>query len=182
MKRYCLIAIIAVFLLHCTTGIQAQKSKQAEKLIEAIETNNLDKALIIVENIDFVNYQDNSGNSLLIQASSKGFTEVCRKLIEKGAKLDLQDKDGSTALMIAIVGSQKEVIRLLLVKGANLNLQDNKGMTALIMASIMGEIEVVKLLLNNGANTNFKSNEGKTAIDYAPNNEIKALLSNYVKN
>jgi ankyrin repeat protein len=66
-------------------------------------------------------------------------------------------------------------------KGAKPDLQSSSGWTALMDASSMRRSEVVKLLLDKGANPNLKSKEGKTVLDYADNDDIKTLLTSYMK-
>jgi uncharacterized protein len=88
---------------------------------------------------------------------------------------------GFTALMIASQFGHAEVGKLLIERGAKLDLQVTCGPTALLIASAQGNTEIVKILLENGANTELKTMEGKTAYDYAKNEEIKTLLTNYKK-
>jgi ankyrin repeat protein len=181
MKKYCSTHLITAFLLLCITGIQAQTGTQAEKLMKALKAKDLANALVTAQNIDSVNYRDNSGRSLLMCASENGYTEVCKILLNKGANLDLQASNGVTALNLASQNGHKEVVKLLLEKGAKMDLQAKIGVTALIMAAQEGYIQIVKFLLEKGANPNLKDNTGKTAYDYAKNNEIKTLLTNYMK-
>jgi ankyrin repeat protein len=101
--------------------------------------------------------------------------------LDWGAKLDWQYMGGFTALMMASQFGHAEVVKLLLDRGAKLDLQVSGGPTALLIASAHGNTEVVKLLLENGANPDLKTIEGKTAYDYAKNDEIKTLLTNYMK-
>jgi ankyrin repeat protein len=61
------------------------------------------------------------------------------------------------------------------------DLQLPEGPTALIIAAAHGNIEVVRQLLEKGANIGLKTIEGKTVYDYAANDEIKTMLSNYGK-
>ena len=101
MKTFFLTAIIAVFLLCSTNGIQAQTDTQAEKLVKALKTTDCTSAKVIVASIDSVDYMDKDNFSLLMYASAYGCIEVVKALLEKGAKLDLQKNTGETALMMA---------------------------------------------------------------------------------
>jgi uncharacterized protein (UPF0333 family) len=52
--------IIAVFLLLFSNCIQAQSEAKAEKLFNALKAKDLNNALILVQNVDSVNYDGNA--------------------------------------------------------------------------------------------------------------------------
>jgi uncharacterized protein (TIGR02145 family) len=128
------------------------------------------------------NLQDADGYTALIHVSEiGGYLEVVKLLLDKGAQVNLISIFG-TALSCASENGYTEIVKLLLNKGANLDLQDAIiGWTALMKASSKGHSEVVKLLLDKGANPNLKSKAGKKALDYADNDDIKTLLTSYMK-
>src|SRR4030042_5987844 len=101
MKKFSFTTMIAVFLSLSINGIQAQTGTQAEKLYDALVAKDLKNALVLVQYVDSVNYTDKHDVSILMCASTSGYIEVCKILIDKGAKLNLQDTDGITALMQA---------------------------------------------------------------------------------
>lgn len=100
-----------------------------------LKREDLKKALTLVQNVDDANYSDKDNSSLLMLGSLKGYPEVCKILLDKGAKLDLQANDAFTALMVASQEGHTEFMKLLLDKGAKLDLQDTDGWTALMRAS-----------------------------------------------
>ena len=63
-----------------------------------------------------VNEQDRKGNTVLMLASMRGYTEIARLLIEAGADLDLKNKKGKTALILAIECGCGEIATLLAQK------------------------------------------------------------------
>ncbi len=179
MKTCGLTIIITVFPLLFSNCVQAQSEAQAEKLFNALNAKDLNNALILVQNVNSVNYNGNGQLNLLMLASENGYSEVCKILINKGAKLDLQDKFGETSLFIASQRGRTEVVKLLLDKGAKLDLQDNEGETALMMASEKGHKEVCKILIDKGAKLDLQTNGGVTALMMASmngNTEIVKLL------
>jgi serine/threonine-protein phosphatase 6 regulatory ankyrin repeat subunit B len=152
MKIFVSAKMIGILMLIFLNAIQAQTGTQPEKLIKALNANNLTDALEIAGNIDSVNYRDRSGLSLLMYASEIGYTELCKKLIDKGADLNLQSNNGLTALLLASQNGHVGVVKLLLDKRADPDLQEIVfNTTALMQASQNGYTEVVRLLLDKGA-------------------------------
>jgi len=82
--------------------------------------------------------------SLLYFASSLGFTDIVKTLIEYGANIDFTE-----ALSIAIEKSHSEVVDLLLSKESDISFTE-----PLRISADLGHIEVVDLLLNKGADIN----------------------------
>ena len=150
--------IFSLFICSC---IQQQIKSQIEKLMIALQAGDTSSALIIVQKIDSINFivdfsgeiSDFSGKTPLMYSSERGYLNVTKALINKGAKLDLKNDFGLTALMYTCYSpiERPEVVRLLLNNGANLDLQDNAGETALIFACKEGHAEVVKILLEKAA-------------------------------
>lgn len=123
------------------------------KLITACKKGNLAEAVqhITAEAIE-LNIQDEYGWTVLMSASQKGYTEIVRLLLEKGANPNIQDQNGWTSLTWAIQSGHIDVVRLLLEKGANPNLRFNKySPTAITFAFKGGHTDIVKLLLVEGA-------------------------------
>lgn len=54
----------------------------------------------------------------LHRAAGGNHVEICRYLIEKGAKVDQPDKSGRTALHWAAISGHKEAAELLVASGA----------------------------------------------------------------
>jgi uncharacterized protein (TIGR02145 family) len=156
--------MIAIFLLLFVNGIQAQIETQAEKLYNALIAKDLNNAIVLAQNVDYVNKTFHNNTSLLMIASFDGVIEVCKILIDKEANLDLQASNGWTALIMASQNGNTEVVKLLLDKGAKFDTQSDFGYSALMAASFNGHIEIVKLLLDKGANINLQKNNGSTAL------------------
>jgi ankyrin repeat protein len=111
----------------------------------------------------------------LYKASSRGYTNVVRSLVDRGAKIDAEGDDWNekgddvrrTPLHVASGNGRLEVVRLLLEHRANVNYQDNDGKSALHLASRHPSSDVARLLLDRGANINASSTRGKTALHEA---------------
>ena len=68
--------------------------------MECVESNGIDQMakLLTTQN---ANTCDDKGTSLLVGASAKGHTQLCKMLLEKGALVDKVSNDGYTALVHA---------------------------------------------------------------------------------
>jgi len=72
-----------------------------------------------------------AGYTVLLQAASKGYTEVAWWLIEIGANLEAASSDGKTALTHAAMRGHTAIVEALLNAKADKNCEDNKGKTPL---------------------------------------------------
>ncbi len=166
-------------LLQNTSNQNPNTYVLAEILMDALKAENHKKALEIVKNVNSVNYIDNNKASLLFIAAAKGYFEVCKILINKGAKLNLQAENGGTALMLASQQAHLEIVKLLIKKGAKLDVQGINGWTALMEASYQKNTNIVKILIVNGAKLDVQDNQSRTALIQAARDgytEIVKLL------
>ncbi len=173
-KKMKLVRKILVAMLLGTMAIQAvwadifEKTKD-ELLIEAVGKGDLlDVKYQIVKNGADVNAKQNKyygGNTALIVAVYKGYSEIIKYLISKGADVNAKNDGGDTALHIAIFKDKnKEIIELLIEKGADVNAKDNDGETALYKAVADKKYEIAKYLISKGADINAKTNGGTTIL------------------
>ena len=117
--------------------------------------------------------------SPLTLATSGGYGEIAKFLIEKGADVNHGDSNMITPLFNASVAGQEDVARLIIEKGAEVNAANKAGDTPLIYAAFKGHTEVVRLLLEHGANVNAVTNNGSTPLILAASHgftEIARLL------
>ena len=95
--------------------------------------------------------KDDSGGSSLMYSANRGYLEVVKALLDKGADVNGKDMHGRTALMRASESGHLEVVKVLLGKGAYVNAKDKYGATALKIASKARYINVVNYLETQGA-------------------------------
>ena len=159
-------------------------------LMEAIRDGRTDDALTIIDGVDYeyLNSQDNDGNTALMFAADLGDFSIVEKLLEKEVDITLQDKRGDTALTIAGDNGFINIVDLLLetipsesgmllidaikqddyklvrelmeLNTVDINLQDEDGNTALIFACKNDNYDIVKLLVDKGADINVQNNNG----------------------
>ena len=135
-----------------------------------------------------MNYCDEYGTTFLIWASTRGYTNDVKSLIDNGADVNARNNSGQTALMGASWMDHTEIVELLLENGADVNAKSNDGQTALMIVSdcdeefmdyfvgLQGDQQVqmmnnkeniIHLLQRYGADFNLKDNNNNTAFDLA---------------
>jgi len=112
----------------------------------------------------------------LHQASSNGYVEITKILIEKGANVNATTSNGYSPLMLACYAGHEQIVDLLIKNGANINQKDAVEKTPLIAAAQNGYKSIVSILIAEGANINEKDKYLNTALTYSPNYEIADLL------
>jgi len=116
-----------------------------------------------------INVVDDSKTTPLMHASSRGFIEIVKVLVENGAKLNLQNIHGYSALIRACINKFPEVIKYLIEKGADVNLIDKDGDNALILCSKLGEDDIIKMLIQKKANIHHVNKKNQNCIWYTSN-------------
>ncbi|RBA19772.1 hypothetical protein FPRO05_09072 [Fusarium proliferatum] len=86
----------------------------------------------------------------LLVASAKGYPDIVRLLLEKGADTEASHPALDQApLLVASASGHEDVVRLLLAHGAKVEAKDYKGLTARDRAVKQGHAEIAKLLEAN---------------------------------
>lgn len=121
--------------------------------------------------------RDNSENTPLILAADKGYTELVRELIRRGANRYAENADGQTALMRAAFGSH-ETLRALLdgYAKSELDRKSKSGNTALMEASSHGCTDCVALLLEKGAGVQLRNRWNQDAVSLADDSATQLQL------
>lgn len=100
----------------------------------------------------------------LMMAALKGHADWCRRLVERGAKVN---RDGWTPLHYAASGPSSDAVALLLDRGARVDARAPNGNTPLMMAALYGKEESVALLLERGADPTLRNGSQRTAPELA---------------
>ena len=134
---------------------------------KACEIGSLILTEFLIEHCNVnIDSQDKNGQTPLMIASERGYLDIVKYLIEKGANTEAKTKiDGKTALHWAPKENLLEFGKYL-VEHCNVNIdsQSNVGFTPLMIASEKGNLNVVKCLCEKGANTEAKDEKGRTAL------------------
>jgi ankyrin repeat protein len=99
-------------------------------------------------------------------ASSGGFVDALRLLLQHNADVNATDQSNSTALHCPSTIGHVDVAQILLDHGADINAVSKNG-TPLYNASEQGHLEVVRLLLKREADMNIHGPEHQTPFQAA---------------
>lgn len=100
-----------------------------------------------------INNADEMGGIALLLAAGRGYTDIVRLLLQKGANVNVNSKSGYTALIEAVRGGHQGVVKELLKRGVCVNkTMGTDGATALDFLKDKNS-ELGKLLKNKGAKT-----------------------------
>ncbi len=111
-----------------------------------------------------INAMDDTRTTSLMIASSCGYIEIVKILVENGANLNLQNTHGYSALIRACINNHPEVILYLIEKGTDVNLLDKQGDNALILARKLGNDEIIKNLLNKKADIHHLNKKNQNCL------------------
>lgn len=163
---------IAIFLIiigfACQRGPQQGNTSLDDRLLFAIDSENLSLLDSCLQHGADVNARDHFGATALILAVNKGNRALVEKLLDAGADVNLARSQyyKSTPLMETAPKNDTVIAKLLLEKGASVEPRDSFGDTALNWAAYYGHQPLAKLLLDHGARWDVDSQNG-TAIDLA---------------
>jgi len=99
-----------------------------------------------------VNFKDEKGKTMLFYAAKKGYAQLTKYLISRGARVNIRDKWNFTPLHEA---ADKAVAEILIDNGALVNIQSNSGLSPLQTAVYGLRIETARFLVEKRANSNF---------------------------
>jgi len=125
------------------------------------------------------NEKNSQGSPVLIVAANRGYSDLVRLLLERGANINARRKDGDTALMVAIEEEHSEIACQLIRKGAAIDTTSRSGgmeFPLLSLAVMVGQSDVVEALLKAGAHANAPDSLGNTPLFGAEKVEIARLL------
>ena len=116
---------------------------------------------------DYVNDDDDLGQTALHWAAKHGRTEAVRLLLNKGhAQVDAVNDAGETPLVKASENGHIAVVEMLLdIGGANINVKDSIGNIAALNGAILkGDNAMVHFLISRGIDVNAADESGGTPL------------------
>jgi len=135
---------------------------------------------LIVERSQYVNARGfDSQETPLSVACRRGYSEVARVLLGRGADSTIRDKLDRSPLDWSSNNGHVEVVRVLLENRADVNFLNWDNWTALHLASRSGHVAVARVLLGNGAGANAKDADNRTPLHLAGNEGVTRILLEY---
>lgn len=105
------------------------------------------------------------GQTPLMFASARGYPEIVRGLILRGADVNIHEtRTGSTALLKAIEHNHWDIAAILMENGADVNVQDKQGISPLLETVYADNMATALMLLKHGANINTQGPKGLTPL------------------
>jgi ankyrin repeat protein len=155
---------IALLILAFPCSAQSPQAQNADALIYAIQSRDLDQIKKILDSGADLNAAGRYGETPLAEAIALNLPALAIEIIYRGADVNLPSI-GWSPLMTAASSCDKDVVLALLERGAIVNYKDRDGGTAIENASDRCKGgRIVKILLKAGANPNSADTFGNTPL------------------
>ena len=152
------------------------KEEKNNALISCSYGGYISDVKYLIENGADVNFKDSEGSTALFGASSNGFKEIVKILIDAGAKFK-EDKIETSELFMASGAGYTDVVEILLNAGADVNYIGGGERSALSQALTFSRTETAKLLINAGADIGIVSyDNGMSALMWASRKGLIELV------
>ncbi|MDH3997358.1 MAG: ankyrin repeat domain-containing protein [Desulfuromonadales bacterium] len=115
--------------------------------------------------------EQKKASSALIFAAERGFVDIVKLLLSKGAEYNYQNNHDFSALQAASRNGHLEVVKLLVQVGADVDLMDESGRSALWFAADSDSLELLQYLVEQGADVNIRSSRNWTPLFSAVKND-----------
>ena len=112
----------------------------------------------------------------LMEAASKGQSEILTLLLDNNAAVDTVDKGGQSALIYAAQYGQLSCLTKLIDASSNVNAQNYTGNSALMQAAWYGHTDCIHALLRAKADVYSTDFMGRSVLRYAVKSRKKDLL------
>lgn len=116
--------------MAATQPAKCESSIVAQMLMSAVETGDARKVKTLLEVGADADAALDNGETALIRAALRGYTDVVKVLLEAGANINPQRDQGLTALIAAMLSGHSDIVRLLLEKGVDISKAASDSTTA----------------------------------------------------
>ena len=137
-------------------------------LLDAAQSNDIDSAMMSIDQGVGVNTTSPDGATALHWAAHWGTTDLAERLLSAGALVDASNELGITPISIACRNGSEAMVDLLLKAKADAKGSEPSGETVLMSCARTGSLGAVEQLLAAGAEPNsFEVDSGQTALMWA---------------
>ena len=103
----------------------ADGSQESTALHAAIINEDAMEILLLLDQVNDVNFRDSDGRTPLHVAAQYGHNDAIGMLLSRGADISIQDNGGLTPPHVAVRARQTEATAVLLSRGAVIDVTDN---------------------------------------------------------
>lgn len=150
---------------ECLRNLGADIYAENENGLRLVDESMCLALMLRIEDTCGPNSRREKNNTLLLEAASKGFTFIVRRLL-KDTRLEINavNSDGNTALHLAAAGGHEAIVYMLLQDNrVERNRQNVQGNTAFHLAIETRRIKLIPLFLMFGVDCDYYPNrDGKT--------------------
>lgn len=123
-------------------------------LLQAVNSGDIEKTKKALDLVGGLSDRGGEFETPLHIAARRGFTEIAKLLIDKGADLNAVDMYKQTPLYLAARTNREEIARYLILKNASVNPVRKGWSEPLAGAAIGGNIKIARLMIARGAKVN----------------------------
>lgn len=160
---------VVTLLLEKKAPIDQRDVNDNTALIRSIRKADSAEALgvakLLIEkkaNISLINNVD--GDTALIAATKKGFSDLVVQFLDAKLSIEVFDKNGSTPLLLACENKFSDLAKLLIERGADVNIANYELNTPILCASRNGDTDLARLLFEKGVDFNAISGSDETPL------------------
>ena len=174
-------------ILPRVNNIDVKDSDGDTALIIAAKNDEVELAKILLESGADAEVANNTGNTPLHIACSRGNETISALLVRKCPKaIAMQSTNVKTApLHLAVMAGSISCVKLLLRRGANKDCKAHEGVTAMHLAAVLGQRQMVQYLLDRGADSMALTDEERlplhSACTHGRTEVADVLLRHYPK-
>lgn len=117
-----------------------------------------------------------SGQTPLALAAERGYTQLCRRLIVDGVKVNTLDRNAASPISLAARNGHASTVLVLAEAKADVNRQDRTGKTPLHYACQKGDPDTARYLLEAKALPFLRDNKGETPLTIAYSHQNSNLI------
>ncbi|KAK6385414.1 hypothetical protein LTR65_009108 [Meristemomyces frigidus] len=141
--------VVPVPVRRRTTPVSPQLDDPCPFVVRLARENRIEDLMAYLRGSGNVNEADpQTGRTAVMEAARFRRWDICRLLLQSGARLYLKDADGNSALHVAASEGDSEICQMLLGAGAQTQDCNGDGQTPLELAAAGGHTEAVLCLLN----------------------------------
>lgn len=150
--------------------------KSLDRLHNAVDMNETEEAVRLVDNGAPLNVRDRAGRLPLHLALANNNVKLAAMLIDKGADVNFRNEKGKTALHIAAFHGSVSLLQKLVDHNGQLSANDNYHDTPLHIALLFNREKAAAFLIMKGADVNAGNKSGWTPLHHAAKYDNVAMV------